>query len=64
MPGVAANKFQHPHHPFRTDRPPDECQKDESHDVFAGEDTSCPDRRGVCKPTDGARNINDEVLTC
>jgi hypothetical protein len=45
------------------DPPPDERQKDESHDMFAGEDTSFPDGRRVCKPTDGAQNINEEALT-
>ncbi len=63
MTRVAAVKLQHSHHPFRTDRPLDECRKDKSHDVFAGEDMSCPDAGGVCKPADGARNINDEALT-
>jgi hypothetical protein len=63
MPGVAAIMFQYPHQPFHMDWPLDECQKDKSHDMFAGEDKSCPDRGRVCKPTDGAWNVNKEALT-
>jgi hypothetical protein len=45
------------------DPPPGKCRKDESHNVFAGEDLSCPDGEQVHQPDAGFWNINDKALT-